>query len=129
MREEARKKKVEEIARKKAEREAAKAAKEAEKIARQAAKAAAKGAARKVSERKQTRAGNKRKASGRESGLLRRNEVMLIFTDVCCVCFGSYEDDAGTDREWLQCRCGRWIHEDCVDYEDSSPEGGLCPLC
>ena len=123
MREEARKKKVEEIARKKAEREAAKAAKEAEKIARQAAKAAeraAKGAARKVSERKQTRAGNKRKASGRESESpkkKRSNVDVTVFTDVCCVCFGSYEDDAGTDREWLQCRCGRWIHEDCIGFK------------
>ena len=23
----------------------------------------------------------------------------------------SYADDAGTGREWLQCRCSRWIHK------------------
>ena len=46
---------------------------------------------RKVSERKQTRAGNKRKASGGESRFLRRNVDVTVFTDVCCVCFGSYE--------------------------------------
>ena len=87
LREEARNK-VEEIARKKAEREAAKAAKEAEKIARQAAKAAeraAKGAARKVSERKQTRAGNKRKASGGESGSPKKKQSNVDVTIYGCV--------------------------------------------
>ena len=24
--------------------------------------------------------------------------------------FGSYEEDEGTIREWLQCSCDRWIH-------------------
>ena len=25
-------------------------------------------------------------------------------------------DDAGTGRDWLECTCGRWIHEECVDF-------------
>ena len=33
----------------------------------------------------------------------------------CCVCFGMYADDAGTGREWLECQCSRWIHEDCIE--------------
>ena len=28
-----------------------------------------------------------------------------VFTDLCCVCFGSYQEDAGTERQWLQCNC------------------------
>ena len=36
----------------------------------------------------------------------------------CCACFGLYADDAGTGREWLHCRCSRWIHEDCIDNDD-----------
>ena len=30
------------------------------------------------------------------------------------VCFGSYEEGEGTVREWLQCSCDRWIHQDCI---------------
>ena len=48
----------------------------------------------------------------------------------CCICFGMYEDDAGTDRDWIMCSCGRWMHEGCVDFEDiNSNTDKLCPLC
>ena len=50
-------------------------------------------------------------------------------TDHCCVCFGSYKEDIDTDREWIQCSCTRWLHEDCVDNEDVGTNGKLCPLC
>ena len=49
-----------------------------------------------------------------------------IFTDICCVCFGSYEDDEDTGREWLQWSCDRWIHQDCIIANNSDK---LCPLC
>ena len=46
------------------------------------------------------------------------------------MCFGSYDDDLDTTREWLQCKCDRWIHEDCIDEEVCVLiEGKLCPLC
>ena len=51
--------------------------------------------------------------------------------DRCCACFGLYADDAGTDREWIECSCSRWIHEDCVEnviYDANSKEL-LCPVC
>ena len=51
-----------------------------------------------------------------------------VHTDLCCVCLRSYEDDAGTDREWLQCKSQRWIDEDYVDTKDFSANGRLCPL-
>lgn len=51
-----------------------------------------------------------------------------VYTDLCCVCFGAFEDDEGTGREWLKCSCGRWIHEDCVVPHSGSSER-LCPLC
>ena len=54
----------------------------------------------------------------------------FINADLCCVCFGSYQEDVGTGREWLQCSCSRWIHEDCVDDEDVEQDSRrLCPLC
>ena len=53
-----------------------------------------------------------------------------INTDECCVCLGLYLEDLDTDRQWLECCCGRWIHEDCVDTEDIDDSmKRLCPLC
>ena len=53
-----------------------------------------------------------------------------IDSNRCCTCFGLYSDDFGTDREWLKCCCGRWIHEECVDEGDiDSSATKLCPLC
>ena len=36
-----------------------------------------------------------------------------IDTDTCCVCFESYEDDVkeANGHEWIECSCGRWLHE------------------
>ncbi len=53
--------------------------------------------------------------------------VIYLQTNVVFASGASYEDDARTDQ-WLQCKCLRRIHKDCVDYEDSSPDGG-CALC
>ena len=48
--------------------------------------------------------------------------------DHCCVCFGSYDEDIDTGREWIQCSCTRWLHEDCIDDEDVDTNGRLCPV-
>ncbi len=61
----------------------------------------------------------------------KRSKVTMdssIFTDLCCVCFSSFEEDEGTGREWLQCICSRWIHEDCV-VPNPNGENKLCPIC
>ena len=50
-----------------------------------------------------------------------------VESDLCCVCFGSYQEDIDTGREWLQFSCNRWIDEDCVD--DDVDSSRLCPLC
>ena len=61
---------------------------------------------------------------------LKENVDVSINADLCCVCFRSYQEDVGTGREWLQCSCTRWIHEDCVNDEDvEEGSGRLCPLC
>lgn len=49
-----------------------------------------------------------------------------IYSDLCCVCFGSFDEDNGTGREWLQCVCTRWIHTDCISTNDTNK---LCPIC
>ena len=35
----------------------------------------------------------------------------------CSKCFGMYKEDIdlGNGAEWVQCGCGQWIHEDCID--------------
>ena len=37
----------------------------------------------------------------------------------------------GTGREWLECTCSGWIHEDCVEdiVNDANGKEKLCPLC
>ena len=61
---------------------------------------------------------------------VRNNADEEIDDGRCCVCFGLYGDEAGTDRTWIMCSCGRWMHEDCVDYEDfDSSTSKVCPLC
>ena len=49
--------------------------------------------------------------------------------DHSCVCLGSHNEDIDTVREWVQCSCLKWLHEDCVDNEDIDSNGRLCPLC
>ena len=39
-----------------------------------------------------------------------------IDVNQCYICFQTY-DDGGADGDWIECTCGQWIHEDCVDYE------------
>jgi len=40
-----------------------------------------------------------------------------IDLNVCCMCFQSWHDDVlkGGGAEWVSCKCGRWMHEDCIE--------------
>ena len=107
--------KKEETARKKAEREAARVEKEAAKL-----EAKTKGDTAKLPVPVK-----RRLRDGKESCKKRSRVDSSVFTDLCCVCFGSYQEDAGTERQWLQCNFQRWIHEDCIDYNDSNISEGL----
>ena len=132
--EEEQKHKAEEKARKAAEREATKAKKEAEKAERQAAKAER---TKKKELEKSCEVEKKRQASCPiatapcpKRNKSKENVDESINGNLCCVCFGSYQEGVGTGREWLQCSCSRWIHEDCIDDEDVEENSGrLCPLC
>ena len=44
--------------------------------------------------------------------------------------FGSYEDD-GVGAQWISCRCGRWLHEDCVKETvvGSDAQQRFCIFC
>lgn len=46
----------------------------------------------------------------------------------CAFCFGCYQED-GTD--WVECGCGRWVHEQCMEEVllDSNGDERFCPFC
>ena len=54
-------------------------------------------------------------------------------SDVCCACYGTYQDDVEqqSGKEWVQCSCKRWLHEDCaIDcIVDASGNEMLCSFC
>ena len=99
-------------------------AKQREKLAMQASKQQRKQA--QSSKRKATSSATSRPKKSRAA----ENADDEIDSNRCCTCFGLYSDDIGTEREWLKCCCGRWIHEECVDEDDvNSSATKLCPLC
>ena len=48
----------------------------------------------------------------------------------CCICFVTYEDDQ-SGKDWVECACGRWLHEDCADdcFVDDEGKERLCLIC
>ena len=81
--------KKEEMARKTAEGEAAMVEKEVAKTKRETAKLQVRGKSR----------------NSKESRKKRPRVNSAIFTDLCCVCFGSYQEDTEIERQWLQYKC------------------------
>ena len=57
----------------------------------------------------------------------------VIDPNKCCMCFVTYEDDVldGAGAEWISCKCGRWLHEDCVEdvVKDSTGDERYCSFC
>ena len=74
-----------------------------------------------------SRGPSKRKSSYTQPSVKRSksNADEEIDVNRCCASFGMYADDAGIGREWLQCRCSRWIHEDCIDDDDVDIEQSI----
>ena len=49
----------------------------------------------------------------------------------CAICFQSFFDDE-EGEEWIECVCGRWVHENCLEYDivvDTHGREKLCPSC
>ena len=67
------------------------------------------------------------------SSFLDRVNDESINANVCCMCFVNYEDDVleGSGADWIYCRCGRWLHEDCVEdvVKDNDGEERYCSFC
>lgn len=60
-------------------------------------------------------------------------EQFKVDVNTCCICFGTYEEDllAGGGEDWLQCSCGKWVHEECVKdcVADNQGNPRFCPNC
>ena len=56
-----------------------------------------------------------------------------INVNICCMCFVHYEDDVleGLGADWISCKCGRWLHEDCVEdvIKDNDDDERYCSFC
>ena len=55
-----------------------------------------------------------------------------INTDMCCVCCVLYSEDInGSGSDWIECACGRWLHEDCAEGCIVGADGRerFCPFC
>ena len=56
-----------------------------------------------------------------------------IDSNVCCVCFRTYEEDQEeeTGFSWVKCVCQRWVHEDCYSEVVMDKHGRelICPYC
>ena len=57
----------------------------------------------------------------------------VIDLNKCCMYFVSYEDNIldGARAEWTFCKCGRWLHEDCVEdvVEENAGDERYCSFC
>jgi len=47
-----------------------------------------------------------------------RSDEDEINADECAICFKTYNDDILELRgeAWIECVCGRWVHDNCVDH-------------
>ena len=51
-------------------------------------------------------------------------------TNVCCMCFELYSEDI-SGADWIECGCGRWLHEECAEecVVDANGKERFCPTC
>ena len=67
------------------------------------------------------------------SSNLERSSNESIDANVCCMCFVHYDDDVleGSGADWIFCKCGRWLHEDCIEDVVKDNEGieRFCSFC
>ena len=56
-----------------------------------------------------------------------------IDENTCCMSFGSYDDDVieQSGRDWINCACGRWLHEECAEDHgvDDNGKDRFCSYC
>ena len=85
---------------------------------------------REMKKRLESREKEQRKREKRSSDSAPTSTKRLRLQDelndnVCSICFGTYQDDVDqeTGRDWVQCPCGRWTPEDCVEDSVTDVDG------
>ena len=72
-------------------------------------------------------------AAATPSGTSENDLNANVNSDVCCVCYRTFEDDQqqGNGLEWVHSVCGRWLHEECICEIDIDEQGRalFCPFC
>ena len=127
---ETKKKQKEEEKRQKAEERAKKAEEKAKKADGKARAAAAKAASNTTRNLKRA---PKRKNNASEPLAKRARSELEVDANTCAICFGTYEEDllGGGGEDWIQCTCGKWVHEECVEDCEPDRDGNprFCPDC
>ena len=81
----------------------------------------------------QEKRSEKRKTDSAATSTKRLRLQEEVNDNVCSICFGTYQDDVEleTGRDWVQCACGQWTHEDCIDDSvlDINGQERFCPAC
>ena len=75
----------------------------------------------------------KRKNNASEPLAKRARSELEVDANTCAICFGTYEEDllGGGGEDWIQCTCGKWVHEECVEDCEPDRDGNprFCPDC
>lgn len=61
-------------------------------------------------------------------GKAKVDEPEAIDANKCPICDMKWEDDDGENGEWLGCKYGQWLDEECIDYKLTNPYL-ICPDC
>ena len=132
---EAKRKQKEEEKRQKPQEKAKKAEERVKKAEEKARMATARATSKKAATTKvaTTRATKRKTETSAPSAKRAKSADEQIDTNRCAICFGTYEDDiiVGSGEDWLQCTCGKWVHEMCVEdcAADSNGNPRFCPSC
>ena len=90
--------------------------------------------AKKSAKSKPKKHSSKTKKNGSsQSGSSSSGDATQESQDTCCECSRTYDQDVteGTGAEWVECACGKWLHEECiqqVEYDKNGQEK-LCSSC
>ena len=73
----------------------------------------------------------KRKAKKKEKGKSKKQKKTLLKINICPVGQVSYNSDEHekNGKEWIQCSCGTWMHEDCMLTHLEENDITFCPVC
>ena len=69
-------------------------------------------------------------ASAPSGKLGKCTDHLQVDANTCALCYGTYKDDLLADcgEDWLQCTCGNWVHEECVEDCTADSNGDFAQI-